>query len=192
MAGEALSEDKLCKVPLNFQISGWVRGKMNLELLELSKVHFTCSSELRWCLCNMAGQHNPFLHRCCCSSCSLCGVTGELPSPCSTPAHPLCCKPWCWWAGQDDGGGREGGRMAKCRAGGEGGQRIQVLCRAWIESAWGKELWFLSQGLCHLAAEQGEGELCDCGEASGDSVACCFEVSALSEKLGAASKPPLQ
>lgn len=45
MAGEALSEDKLCKVPLNFQISDWVRGKMNLELLELSKVHFTCSLE---------------------------------------------------------------------------------------------------------------------------------------------------
>lgn len=55
MAGEALSEDKLCKVPLNSQISDWVRGKMNLKLLELSKVHFTCSSELRLCLCDMAG-----------------------------------------------------------------------------------------------------------------------------------------
>lgn len=73
MAGEALSEDKLCKVPSDFQISDWVRGKMNWELLELSKVHFTCSLELRLCLCDTAGQHNPFLHRCCCSSWSLWG-----------------------------------------------------------------------------------------------------------------------
>lgn len=54
MAEEALSEDKLCKVPLNFQISDWVRGKMNLELFNLSKVHFTCSLEFRLCLCNTA------------------------------------------------------------------------------------------------------------------------------------------
>lgn len=47
MAGEALNEDKLCKVPLHFQISDWVCGKMNLELLELSQVHFSCSLELR-------------------------------------------------------------------------------------------------------------------------------------------------
>lgn len=62
VAGEALSEDKLCKVPLNFQISDWVRGKMNLELLELSQVHFRCSLELRLCLCDRAGQQNPFLN----------------------------------------------------------------------------------------------------------------------------------
>lgn len=54
MAEEALSEDKLCKVPLNFQISDWVRGKMNLELFNLSKVHFTCSLEFRLCLCSTA------------------------------------------------------------------------------------------------------------------------------------------